>query len=339
MTRLHIANAALAAALTAATAAQVALASPGSAGELGELKGSVRIDGSSTVYLISEAAAEEFRQVAPRVRVTVAISGTTGGFQRFVRDETDLNDASRPITQSEIELAAAYGVDFIELPVGFDGITVVVSEENDFVDHFTVEELRRIWQPRSPVTTWQDVRADWPAKPIVLYAPGVDSGTFEYFTLAVNGGVRKARGDFIASEDDFMVAQGVSGDPYALGFFGHAYLTIYRERLRAVPIDSGSGPVAPSPETITDASYQPLARPLFLYVNKQSADREEVAAFVRFYLERARMLVSEVGYAPLPEAAYAEAEERFERRHGGSLFGGAGPTLEVTVESLTARGL
>jgi len=302
---------------------------PADAGDK-KMSGSVRVDGSSTVFPITEAAAEEFRAVAPKVRVTVGFSGTGGGFKKFLLGETDINDASRPIKDKEMALAKENGIGYIELPVAYDGLSVVIHPANDFVDHLTVEELNRIWRPESDVTTWSDVRAGWPAEKIRLYGPGVDSGTFDYFTEAINGKSQACRSDFTASEDDNVLVQGVAGDKYALGFFGFAYYVENQDKIKAVPIDGGKGPVAPSMETVNNGSYAPLSRPIFIYVSSKAAEREEVAAFVNFYLENAAILSAEVGYVPLPDKVYELSRQRFQKRVTGTVYGEAshGKSLE-----------
>jgi phosphate transport system substrate-binding protein len=286
------------------------------------LEGRVAIDGSSTVYPISEAVAEEFRSVEPGIRVTIGVSGTGGGFKKFLVGDTDINDASRPIKAKEVESAASSGVEFIELPVSFDGISLVINPENDFVDYLTADELRRIWQPESTVQTWSDVRPEWPNRPIKLYGPGTDSGTFDYFTEAINGESQACRSDFTASEDDNVLVQGIAGDRDSLGFFGYAYYIENTERLKVVPIDGGDGPVIPSAETINNGRYQPLSRPLFVYVAKPSADKPAVERFIHFYLDHAAELAAEVGYVGLPEDVYRLARERFDGRVTGSVFSG-----------------
>ncbi len=285
-----------------------------------QLHGMVRVDGSSTIFPITEAVAEEFQKVNPQVRVTVGISGTGGGFKKFVLSETDISDASRPIKSKEDLRATEEGIDYIELPVAFDGLSVVVNPRNGFVDALTVEELKMIWQPGSTVQTWNDVRPEWPDREIRLYGPGVDSGTFDYFTEAINGESQLCRFDFTASEDDNMLVQGVGGDRDALGFFGFAYYIENRDKLKVVAIDGGNGPVTPSSESINNGTYSPLSRPLFIYVNREAAARPEVEAFVDFYLDNAPALSAEVGYVPLPDAVYALDKERFENRVTGSLF-------------------
>ncbi|HMB70308.1 MAG TPA: PstS family phosphate ABC transporter substrate-binding protein [bacterium] len=285
-----------------------------------KLKGTVRIDGSSTVFPITEAVAEEYRSVQPKVRVTVGISGTGGGFKKFTAGETDINDASRPIKDKEIAKAQEGGIGFIELPVAFDGISVVVHPENDWVDHLTPEELHLLWGPESTVKNWSDIRPGWPAQPIKLYGPGTDSGTFDYFTEAINGKSQACRADFTASEDDNVLVTGVAGDRNALGFFGFAYYVENKDRLKVVPIDSGSGPVAPSSASINNGTYAPLSRPIFVYVRTDAVDRPEVRSFMEFYLENAPALVSEVGYVPLPDGLYQIARERLDRKVTGTVF-------------------
>jgi phosphate transport system substrate-binding protein len=306
-----------------------------SAGTSGALQGTVSVDGSSTVFPITEAVAEEFRTVQPDVRVTVGISGTGGGFKKFTVGETDINDASRPIKGSEQEKAAENGIGYIEIPIAFDGLSVVVNHDNDFVDFLTVAELNAIWKPESEVTTWADVRAGWPNEPIALYAPGTDSGTFDYFTEAINGANGACRSDFTASEDDNVIVQGVAGDKNALGFFGYAYYAENTDSVRVVPIDGGAGPIEPTPVTINDGTYAPLARPIFLYISTAAIERPEVAAFVDFYLEHAAVLSAEVGYVALPQAAYDVAAQRVAGRVTGTVYGG-GETQGVALEELFA---
>jgi phosphate transport system substrate-binding protein len=289
------------------------------------------MDGSSTVFPISEAVAEEYLAEAPGVRVTVGVSGTGGGFKKFLNQEIDINAASRPIKESEFDKAVAAGIQFIELPVAFDGISVVVNPENTWVDQLTTEELQRIWQPDSVVTTWKDVRADWPDEKIRLYGPGTDSGTFDYFTGVINGKEQASRADFTASEDDNVLIQGISGDRYALGYFGFAYYLENQDKLRAVAIDGGQGPILPTPKTINDGTYAPLSRPIYIYLNAASLDKPQVADFVRFYLESAGSLAEEVGYITLPEASYAGARARVAARTSGSSYQG-----EIRLPKLTA---
>ena len=279
------------------------------------LSGTIEIDGSSTVYPITEAVAEEFRKVHPDVRVNVGISGTGGGFKRFTVGETEISDASRPIESSEAETAKKNGIEYVELRIAIDGLSVVVNYGNDWVDYLTVEELKRIWEPESTVQKWSDIRPGWPDRPITLYGPGTDSGTFDYFTAVIVGKEDASRADYTASEDDNVLVQGIAGDPNALGYFGYAYYAENTDRLKIVPIDSGKGPVTPTDQAIKNGEYSPLSRPLFIYVNAASMQRPEVKAFVVFYLENAEKLVAEVGYAAPESSVYQEqlavVESRF----------------------------
>ncbi len=268
------------------------------------LTGAVRIDGSSTVFPVTEAVAEEFQIENRGVRVTVGISGTGGGFKKFCAGETDISDASRPIKESELEACRGNGIEPKSITVAYDGLAVMMNPANDFASCLTVDELKRIWEPGSTVTTWRDVRPDWPAEEIKLYGPGTDSGTFDYFTEAIVGEEDASRPDFTASEDDNVLVQGIAGDPYALGYFGYAYYAENTDKLKLVAVDGGDGCVAPSPETVQAGVYQPLSRPLFIYVKQTALERPAVAAFVRYYLTNARVLVPQVGYVPLDAERY-----------------------------------
>jgi phosphate transport system substrate-binding protein len=307
----------------------VFLLSTGANSFAGGLKGKVRIDGSSTVFPVTEAVAEEFQKVNRKVRVTVGISGTGGGFKKFSTGQTDINDASRPIKDSERKKAKDNGVGFIELPVAYDGLSVVVNPNNDFVDYLTVTELRKIWQPGSTVKYWSDVRPEWPKQAITLYGPGADSGTFDYFTKTINGKSQASRPDFTASEDDNVLVMGVAGDENALGYFGYAYYRENQKKLKVVPIDGGTGPVTPSEKTINDGSYKPLSRPIFIYISKPGSQRPEVKEFVRFYLANASELVKEVGYISLPDKNYQLSLEQFEKWLKGSLISGKRSDMKV----------
>lgn len=302
----------------------------------GELSGTIAIDGSSTVFPITEAVAEEFQKQHPNVRVTVGISGTGGGFKKFANKEIDIADASRPIKSSESETAAKNGVEYIEVPVAYDGLSVVVNPKNTWCDHLTVAELKKIWEPGSKITKWSQIRPGFPDKPIKLYGPGTDSGTFDYFTDAICGKEGASRSDFTASEDDNVLVQGVNGDEGALGYFGYAYYEENQSKLKLVAVDPGTGPVKPSPETINTGTYQPLSRPLFIYVRKDAAERPEVAAFIKFYLAEAGKLVKSVGYIALPDKAYELALKRFEAKTTGSVFTG-GSQVGVKIEDLLSK--
>lgn len=271
-----------------------------------KLSGTIQADGSSTVGPITEAMAEEFNKKYTDVQIPVAISGTGGGFKRFVVGETDIQNASRPVKEEEKKKAAENGVEMTEFIVAYDGITVCVSKENKFVDTLTVDELKKMWSPDSTVKTWKDVRADWPAEPIKFYTPGPDSGTFEFFTEAINKKSKAMRPDVNPSEDDNTLVQGIGGDKNAIGFFGFSYYEANSDKLKAVKIDTGTGAVEPSLNTIKDGSYKPLSRPIFVYVNNKSFGKPEVKEFVRFYLENAKDIVPEIGEVALPEAEYKE---------------------------------
>jgi phosphate transport system substrate-binding protein len=279
-----------------------------------KLSGEIKIDGSSTVYPITEAVAEEFRVGQPDVKVTVGISGTGGGFKKFGRGETDISDASRPIKQSEIDVCAENGISYVGLSVAYDGLAVIINPENDWVDYFTVDELKKIWEPNAQgvIMKWNQIRPQWPDEEIHLFGPGVASGTYDYFTEAIVGESGSSRGDFTASEDDNVLVQGVAGDKYGLGFFGLAYYEENADKLKLIPVDGGSGPVIPSLETVKNGSYVPLSRPLFVYINSKAVARPEVKEFIKFYLGNAASLSEEVGYVPLPEEEYAVQTAKFE---------------------------
>lgn len=291
-------------------------------GDSGEtLSGEVRVDGSSTVFPITEAVAEEFRSEAPRVRVTVGVSGTGGGFQKFIRGDIDVNNASREIKPSEIEEAENNNVEYVRLSVAYDGLAVVVHPENDWVDYFTVEELNRIWAPaaQGTITRWSQIREGWPDEEFRLFGPGVASGTYDYFTEAIVGESGSSRGDFTASEDDNVLVQGIATDRYALGFFGLAYFEENAERLKLVGVQNGEGgPVEPSIETVSNGTYAPLSRPLFIYVSKPAAERKPVQEFVHFYLENAPQLAQEIGYVAMPDSVYQRQISKFEAFYGAA---------------------
>jgi phosphate transport system substrate-binding protein len=304
----------------------------------------VRIDGSSTVFPIAEAVAEEFQREHRDVRVTVGISGTGGGFQKFCRGEIDIADASRPIKPTEIEQCRIGKVDFIELPVAYDGLVVVVNPNNTWVDHLTTDELKRLWAPEAQgqITRWSQIRTGWPDREIHLFGPGVDSGTYDYFTEAIVGKEGASRGDYTSSEDDNVLVQGISGDELALGFFGLAYYESNQGRLKAVPIDDGSndngrGPISASAGTVKNATYQPLSRPLFIYVSARAAARPEVKQIAEFFLGKGEALVREVGYVPLGADGYTLASKHFTDGVTGSVFAKGGSQVGLTIEQLLAR--
>ena len=293
----------------------------------------VKVDGSSTVFPITEAMAEEFQKKYGEFRVTVGISGTGGGFQKFCTDEIDIADASRPIKPVEVENCARNGIDYIELPVAFDGLSVIANPENDWVDFLTVEELEEIWKPGSGIKKWSDVRPEWPDRDIFLVGADTDSGTFDYFTKAIVGEEGASRPDYTASADDNVLVRAVAGEKGALGYVGFAFYTEHAERLKLVPIDPGTGAVAPSIETIKDGTYVPLSRPLFIYVESQAAKQPEVREFVRFYLSTENgIFVPEVGYVAFPLNIYRLVQQRFEQGITGSVFGGKGSQVGVVIE-------
>lgn len=287
----------------------------------------IRIDGSSTVYPITEAVAEEFQKAKKGVvNVTVGISGTGGGFKKFCRGETDISDASRPILKKEIDLCKEHGVEYIEIPVAYDGLAVIVNPKNTWVASLTVADLKKMWEPaaQGAIKKWNQVKHEWPDAPLKLFGPGADSGTFDYFTEAIVGKSKSSRGDFTASEDDNVLVQGIAGDKNALGYFGLAYYEENKSRLKIVPIvnPATNKAIIPSLKTVMDGTYSPLSRPLFIYVNKASLSKPEVKEFVNYYLKNANKLTKEVKYVPLPASAYKLAQKRFDMMKTGSMFGG-----------------
>jgi phosphate transport system substrate-binding protein len=281
----------------------------GGGGEREGLSGTINIDGSSTVFPITEAVAEEFGHLHPGVRVTVGISGTGGGFKKFCSGEIDINDASRTIRPEEIDRCRREGIEYIELTIGYDGLSILIHPQNDFAECMTVEELKRVWEPGSPVQRWSDIRPSWPAEKLFLVGPDTDSGTFDYFTEAIVGEAKASRSDYTASADDNVLVQAVAGERYALGYFGYAYYEENRDKLKLVGVDGGSGCVKPSSETVAEGVY-PLSRPLYIYVNRASLQRPEVEAFVEFYLSESDPLVRQVGYVPIPESLKRESLQK-----------------------------
>jgi phosphate transport system substrate-binding protein len=323
--------------------AALALAACGGGGG-GENAGApalIRIDGSSTVFPISEAVAEEFQRANPGLRVTVAVSGTGGGFERFCRGETDISNASRPIRPVEMATCAANGIAFLELPIAYDGLAVVTHPGNDWASFITVDELRVLWEPAAQgrVLRWNQVRASWPDREIHLYGAGVDSGTYDYFTEAITGEEGASRGDYTSSEDDNVLVQGISTDALALGFMGLAYVTQNAGRMTRLGVDdgvaaNGDGPVVASVATVADGTYQPLSRPIFIYVSRPAAERPEVQAFVDFHMREGGPLVDEVGYIRLSDELYRLAARRFADRKVGTIFEGGGSQVGVSLEDL-----
>jgi phosphate transport system substrate-binding protein len=301
----------------------------------------IKIDGSSTVYPITEAVAEEFQKAKKNVvKVTVGISGTGGGFKKFCRDETDISDASRPITTSEMEICKAAGVEYIEMPIAFDALTVVVNPKNTFLKQATVAELKTMWEPaaQGKITKWNQINPAWPDAPIKLFGAGADSGTFEYFTEATVGKAKSSRGDYTASEDDNVLVQGVSRDVNAIGYFGYAYYAENKARLKALPIVNPKTGVAvePSEESVIKATYQPLSRPIFIYVKAKSLEKPEVKEFVEFYMKNGAKLTKEVKYVPLPASAYTGNIEHMNKKKLGTVFGGHNE-IGITIEDLMKR--
>lgn len=299
----------------------------------------VKVDGSSTVFPITEAVAEEFQKAQRgKVRVTVGISGTGGGFKKFCRGETDVTNASRPIKPKEMDACKKAGIQYIEIPVAYDALTVVINPKNDWASTMTVAELKKIWEPaaQGKITKWNQVNSKWPDAPLNLYGPGADSGTFDYFTEAVTGKEKASRGDFTASEDDNVLVQGVSQDKNALGYFGYAYYAENQKKMKAVAINGGKGAIMPSSKTVEDGSYQPLARPIFIYVSAKAAEKPEIKQFVEFYLKNAPKLVTEVKYIPLPQNAYSMGLDHFNKRKLGTVFKGGG-AVGVKIEDLLKR--
>lgn len=287
-----------------------------------QYKGRISIDGSSSVYPITEAVAEEYRNRHGDIRVTVGVSGTGGGFKKFARGEIDISNASRPIKEPEIKACAENNIGFIEIPVAYDGLAVVISPANEFVDFLTVEELKKMWEPaaQEKIISWKQIRATFPDVPLRLYGAGTSSGTYDYFTEAIVGKAKSSRGDYTASEDDNVLVQGVSTDKGALGFFGLAYYVENKTKLKLVGIDAGKGRVYPTDSTVRTGTYAPLSRPEFIYINARSANSAVIQDFVRFYLENASKLVKEVGYVPLPDEVYTLSYQRFLQKKTGSMF-------------------
>lgn len=300
----------------------------------------IAIDGSSTVFPAMEAIAEEFQKESRTVKVTVGISGTGGGFKKFCRGETDISNGSRPILKEEMAECKKAGIEYFELPIAFDALTVAVSPKNTFVDCITVAELKKMWEPaaQGKVLTWKAVNDKWPDQPLKLYGAGADSGTFDYFTEAIVGKAKSSRGDYTASEDDNVLVQGIENDVNSLGYIPYAYYEPHAKKMKALAVDwgKGQGCVKPSLEAVVAGKYNPLARPLFIYVNKKSAEKPEVKAFVEYALTKGPGLVKEVKYLPLPEAAYKMGLERFRGGQLGTAFGGV-PEVGLPVEEILKK--
>jgi phosphate transport system substrate-binding protein len=303
--------------------------------ERAHAQAAVKMDGSSTVFPIAEAMAEEFQiQKRGKVRVTVGVSGTGGGFKKFCRGETDISNASRPITAEEMELCRKAGIKYMELPIAFDALTVVINPKNTWAKTMTVAELKKMWEPgaQGRINNWKQIRSSFPNEKLMLFGPGADSGTFDYFTEAVNGKAKASRGDYTASEDDNTLVQGVENNKGAIGYFGFAYYAAHKDKMTAVAVDAGKGAVGPSLENVTNGTYNPLSRPMFVYVRDTAAGRPEVTEFVQFMMSRGD-LVAEVGYLPLPKQAYALTLKHFQDRKLGSVFGGTS-RIGITIDQL-----
>lgn len=289
-----------------------------------DYEGKINIDGSSTVYPLTEAVSEEYRKIKPSIRVAVGVSGTGGGFKKFFRNETDISNSSRPISKSEIKQGKDQHIEFIEIPVSYDGLAVVVSKSNSFIDYLTVAELKKMWSPESQgtVTRWNQIRSNWPDEPMNLYGAGTSSGTYDYFTEAINGQAKSSRGDYTASEDDNVLVQGVSTDINGLAYFGLSYYAENKDLLKLIPIkvDENSEAIYPTIETVSNGSYQPLSRPEFIYINRKAAELEHIQEYIHFYLKNAGALAQEVGGVPLPEKVYEMAYIRFKELKTGSIF-------------------
>lgn len=300
----------------------------------------IKIDGSSTVFPITEAVAEEFQKARKgAVRVTVGVSGTGGGFKKFCAGETDISNASRPIKANEIQACKAKGINFIELPVAYDALTVVIHPQNTWARTMTVADLKKIWEPaaQGKITRWNQVRPNWPNAPIRLFGPGADSGTFDYFTEAIVGKSGSSRTDFTASEDDNVLVQGVTRDRNAIGYFGFSYFEANKSRINPVSVVNKQGKaVTPSRQAVENGSYNPLSRPIFIYVSANSAKRREVRDFVTYYINNAPKLVAEVNYVPLPRRAYDLARGIFNRNRVGTVFGGE-EAVGLTIEQLLSK--
>ena len=301
-----------------------------SSGALADQPVTIRIDGSSTVFPITEAVAEEFQKSTKgKVRATVGISGTGGGFKKFCRGETEFQNASRPIQGKEMEACSKEGITYLEIPVAFDALTVMVSPQNKWLTEISIADLKKIWEPaaQGKILKWSQVNPKWPDEPIKLYAPGADSGTFDYFTEAVVGKSKASRGDYTASEDDNTLVQGISNDKNALGYFGYSYYEPNAKKLKALGIIGGEGApqkgaVLPSAATVSDSTYFPLSRPLFLYISTKALERKEIQDFANFYVSNAAKLATGVKYVALPESTYKASLVRINKRESGTAFGG-----------------
>lgn len=300
-----------------------------------EATGEIKIDGSSTVYPLMEAMAEEFRAGSPKVNITIGESGTGGGFKKFGRGEIEISNASRPIKPGEDSLCKASNIEYIEIPIAYDGLAIVVNPKNTWLTNITVSELKKMWEPaaQGTIKKWNQINPAWPNEEIHLFGAGTQSGTFDYFTEAIVGKAKECRGDYTASEDDNTLVQGIAGDRLALGFFGMSYYENNKDKIKLVGVDNGKGGVQPTLETVRNGTYQPLSRPLFIYINKSAAAKTEIKNFVTFALDNANVLATEVGYVPLPDAVMEKVKARFQAGTTGSLFTGKSD-VNVKMEDL-----
>lgn len=318
----YVSLAVLVASVSACAGGETTSDGPSSTGTDANLSGKITIDGSSTVLPIAEAMAEEFQAANSDVKITVGKSGTGGGFKKFCAGETEISNASRPIKQKEIDLCAEKNIEYIEIPVAYDALSVVVNKDNDWAECMTVDELKTAWAKgaQGKISKWNQVNSKYPDAPLTLYGPGTDSGTFDYFNEAITD-EEGSRGDFATSEDDNTIVRGVAGDKNAMGYFGYSYYEENKDSLRAVQIDGGDGCITPSDATVLDGTYSPLARPLFIYVSKTAMDRPEMKSFVEFYLDPAnKELVADVGYFPMPDEIYGKALARAQEGKTGTIF-------------------
>ena len=288
-------------------------------GASGSKTQSITIDGSSTVYPITEAVAEEFNKKFPNVKVAAGLSGTGGGFKKFGRGEIDINDASRSIQPAEDSLAKAHNIEYLGLLIAYDGLAIVANPQNTWCNDFTVEELKKLWEPaaQGTIKKWNQIRPEWPNEEIHLFGPGVESGTYDYFTEAIVGKSHSSRGDYTASEDDHVLVQGIMNDKLALGFFGLAYYEENMNKLKLIGLDdgkaeNGSGAIKPSIETVKNKNYAPLGRPLMIYINSKATERQEVRDFVQFYFEHVETLAKEIGYIPLTTEEINQQRQKWE---------------------------
>ncbi len=324
----------IAAAATAVAMSAALIAAAPQAQDLSKAKGAIRMDGSSTVYPISEAVGEQFYEAAPGVKLAIGRSGTGGGFKKFTVGETDLSNASRPIKKSEMDMASSKGIEFVELPIAYDGLTMVVNKSNTWVKQLTIEQIKKIFNAATAAKTWKEVDPSWPAETIKIYAPGTDSGTFDYFKEVIIGKDGQVRADMSVSEDDNQLVRGIEGDKNALGFFGYYYFESNKDKLRDIPVVNPKTNVAvePTAKTIENGTYAPFSRPLFIYVNKAALAQPHIMAFSEFYLANAAKMAKEVGYVPLPAAVYDRAKANLKAQRVGTQF--TGPTGEHLEGSL-----